>query len=108
MVAGHFAGTGADDELSVRSELSAAVLHASASDATESDAIERASSERDALDRDASELDAAERGITAAHDCWCKSAGLMDAIRPGSWKFWLTSERGSPEAYVEWAPLWSN
>ena len=73
-IAGHFAGKGADDELSVRSELCAAVLHATELDETEIDASELDKSERDAPELDESERDATESGVTAVHDCWCKSA----------------------------------
>ncbi len=112
-IAGHFAGKGADDELSVRSELCAAVLHATELDETEIDASELDESERDAPEqdaswRDATARDAPESGVTAAHDCWCKSAGLMVVSRLKSWKLWLPSEMGASEVYVEWAPVWSN
>ena len=80
-IAGYFAGKGADDELSVRSELCAAVLHATELDETEIDASELDESERDATARDAP-----ESGVTAAHDCWCKSAGLMAVSLLKSWK----------------------
>lgn len=107
-IAGHFAGKGADDELSVRSELCAAVLHATELDETEIDASERDAPEQDASWRDATARDAPESGVTAAHDCWCKSAGLMVVSRLKSWKLWLPSEMGASEVYVEWAPVWSN
>ena len=127
-IAGYFAGKGADDELSVRSELCAAVLHATELDETEIDATEldeteidaseldapeldeseRDEAEQDAPERDATARDAPESGVTAAHDCWCKSAGLMVVSRLKSWKLWLPSEMGASEVYVEWAPVWSN
>ena len=117
-IAGHFAGKGADDELSVRSELCAAVLHATELDETEIDASELDAPELDEPQRDAPELDESERdatardapesGVTAAHDCWCKSAGLMVVSLLKSWKLWLPSEMGASEVYVEWAPVWSN
>ncbi len=107
-IAGHFAGKGADDELSVRSELCAAVLHATELDETEIDASERDAPELDESERDATARDAPESGVTAAHDCWCKSAGLMAVSLLKSWKLWLPSERGASEVYVEWAPVWSN
>lgn len=96
-IAGYFAGKGADDELSVRSELCAAVLHATerdepVRDATAWDEAEQDAPERDASWRDAPARDAPESGVTAVHECWCKSAGLMVVSLLKSWKLWLPSE----------------